>query len=258
MFLKRLYSRPPRGASYPVASADSVRGDFSSGSVGEHFILHRGHPSTKWIQYFDVYDQYLPQLRNLCAHAGRPIKVIEIGVGDGGSLQVWKDYFGGSSQVVGIDIDPLAKKEFGPGIDVVVGSQSDTSTLDVCLEILGSEVDFVIDDGSHRGSDQIATFEYLWPHLSVGGVYIVEDLHTAYWPRFSGGVRRNGTFIEYAKDMVDDIHHWYHRQPARALRGVSSRQVMSVSFHDSVVVITKGKGSPPRRIDLGRTVPIES
>lgn len=203
------------------------------------------------MQYFDIYDLHLSQLRDVCELRKRPARIIEIGVGDGGSLQVWKEFFGEQSRIVGIDIDPSSAKPFDSGIQFVLGNQSNKEVLEESLKALDYQVDLVIDDGSHRGKDQISSFEYFWPHLSVGGMYIVEDLHTAYWRQFDGGVQRRGTFIEYAKDLVDDMHHWYHRAPQKNLRGITERSVSCVAFHDSVVVVIKGEERAPERVDIG-------
>lgn len=251
MFVNWFLSRPPRGAEYPVVPAASLEHQFGAGSIGDLFVHHEGFPSTKWLQYFEVYDAYLSKLRDLCYLRQRGARIIEVGVGDGGSLQVWKKFFGSESKVVGIDVDPKSHKSFESGIEFVLGSQCDEEVLQACLKVLDNVVDLVIDDGSHRGKDQIKTFEYLWPALSVGGVYIVEDLHTAYWRQFGGGVRRHGTFIEYAKDLVDDIHRWYHRAPRKTLTKVATHGVSYVSFHDSIVVIVKGSEQRPQRVDLG-------
>lgn len=255
MFVNWFLSRPPRGADYPVVPAASLEHQFRAGSIGDLYVHHEGFPSTKWVHYFEIYDLYLSRLRDLCTLRQRAARIIEVGVGDGGSLQVWKKFFGSESQVVGIDVDPESRKSFESGVEFVLGSQSDEEVLRESLRVLGNVVDLVIDDGSHRGKDQIMTFEHLWPFLSVGGVYIVEDLHTAYWRQFGGGVRRRGTFVEYAKDLVDDIHRWYHRAPRKTLRNVADQDVSYVSFHDSVVVIVKGSEQWPQRVDLGNLTP---
>lgn len=249
--LRYLWSRPPRGASYTVVSRDVVAERFSTGSIGATFCEHSGYSSSKWVHYMDVYEDQLSKVRRQRQIVGGEVHVVELGVGDGGSLEVWKEYFGPRSNVVGVDIDPTAKRSYGPGIQVVIGSQNSEPVLEQVVQLLDDQIDVVIDDGSHRGHDQVESFEYLWPKLADGGIYIVEDLHTAYWRSFGGGVQRRGTFIEYAKSQVDDLHHWYHRRPRQTLRTEKSLNISSISFYDSIVVISKKYTVEPQRVDFG-------
>jgi len=84
-----------------------------------------------------------------------------------------------------------------------IGSQADPEFLASVV----AEMDIVIDDGSHVASHQLASFKALFPALSFGGVYICEDLHTAYWQDWDGGYKRHGTFVETIKDMIDNLHN---------------------------------------------------
>lgn len=248
----RYRSKPPRGIQFPVIERTQL--DFvnaTGNSVGQVFQSHEGRPTSKWVHYLDIYDHYLSRVRTQCACSDQEIKLIEVGVAEGGSLEVWREYFGPNCRVVGIDVDPQIKGDVGEGISVLIGSQSDEGVLKEAVSLLGGSVDVVVDDGSHKGRDQIATFEYLWPKLRDGAVYIVEDLHTAYWWDFEGGPGRRGTFIEYAKLLIDDMHMWYHRRPQTKLAPVACRTVDSIAFHDSIVAITKGVRSNPTRVDFG-------
>jgi hypothetical protein len=110
-------------------------------------------------------------------------------------------------------------------------------------------VDIVLDDGSHVARHQRASFEVLFPLLEVGGLYVVEDLHTAYWAKFGGGLRRRGTFVEVVKDLADDMHAPYHRRSAKALPPGCA--VDSITLHDSLVVIRKGTRAAPMTIVAG-------
>ena len=192
---------------------------------------------------------HLEPIRNHKVHDSA--RVIEIGVAEGGSLEVWRKYFGPRSRIVGIDIAPQVQGPLSNGIDLLIGSQSDPQILKAACEILNSQIDVVIDDGSHRGRDQIKTFETLWPYLANGAVYIVEDLHTSYWAEFRGGPGRRGTFIEFAKLLVDDMHLDYHRRQRTQMGDTAARTLESIAFYDSMVVMTKGIKDKPSRVDFG-------
>lgn len=100
-------------------------------------------------------------------------------------------------------------------------------------------VDIVIDDGSHISDHQRISFETLFPLMNEGGVYICEDLQASYWEVFhNGGYKKKGTFIELSKQLVDDLHAWYHEKPQLVLPNIAET-VQGVSFYDGFVAIEK-------------------
>jgi len=169
-------------------------------SFESYFFSHKGRRVDKWRHYFPIYDRHLQFFRS------RFPRVLEIGVDHGGSLQIWRDYFGGSlGTVVGLDIDPRCKEYEEPGIEIVIGNQSDV----VLLKSLGY-FDVVIDDGSHNIQDQEASFEALWPFTD--GVYIIEDIHGAY-PGIAEPL-----MYRYPQMLVIE-------KPRRLIRGKPSREL---------------------------------
>lgn len=207
------------------------------GKPGSRFI-------TKYDNYFGIYDRYLEPLRD------RPITMIEIGVQHGGSLQMWKRYFHPGSTIVGVDIYPACKRYEEDGVRVFTGDQSDVDFLARMIAEIGP-VDYILDDGSHIPRHQIATFDYLFQHgLKEGGVYLCEDCHTSYWPSYGGGVRKSGTFIEYAKRVADDVNHW-HVEGSAPDRNWRTQTVESVEFYSSVVAFRKAQMVRPQLLGIG-------
>ena len=192
----------------------------------------------KWMHYFDIYDRHFSPWR------GRPVKILEAGVYQGGSLQMWRHYFGRRAIVVGIDIEPQCKQFEEPGVEIFIGDQADREFLRRIRAEAGP-FDIVIDDGGHTMEQQIATFEELFPALNSPGVYLVEDLHTSYWDEYGGGYKRPGTFIEYAKDLVDQLHAWHSRDPAQHPVTDVTRQVRGMHVYDSVIVLDKADVAEP-------------
>jgi SAM-dependent methyltransferase len=124
----------------------------------------------KWEHYFNVYDRHFSKFRN------RAVNVLEIGIYSGGSLGMWRRYFGKGCTVFGIDIEPSCRVYEEDGVRVFIGDQSDRSF----WRKFKSEaplIDIVVDDGAHLPLAQTVSFEELFPHLSPGGVYLCEDLH---------------------------------------------------------------------------------
>ena len=99
-------------------------------------------------------------------------------------------------------------------------------------------MDIIIDDGGHTMKQQVTTFEETWNQLKDGGIYLCEDLHTSYWSSFGGGYRLAHTFIEYSKQIIDQLHAW-HSQEKNFQIDAFTQRVFSVHYYDSIVVIEK-------------------
>ena len=136
----------------------------------------------KWIHYFDVYDRHFSKYRN------KEVIILEIGVFHGGSLQMWKDYFGDKAKIYGIDVNPRCKELEEENIKIFIGSQSDRKFLNEVKEAI-PKVDILIDDGGHKMKQQIVTYEELFDHIKDDGVYLCEDVHTSYWFRWGGDIK---------------------------------------------------------------------
>ena len=107
-------------------------------------------------------------------------------------------YLGPEATIHGVDIDPTCAKLSSDDLPVHIGSQADPGFLQAVVERMGG-VDVVLDDGSHVAKHQRASFDVLFPLLPAGGLYVIEDTHTAYWARHGGGYRRPGTAIQMSK-----------------------------------------------------------
>lgn len=165
-----------------------------------HFRHHTGRRVDKWQHYFAIYDRHFARFQ------GKRIRVLEIGVDHGGSLQIWKKYFGPDAHIVGLDIDPRCKEYAEDQIEIHTGNQSDVAL----LKSLGT-FDIVIDDGSHWIQDQEASLEALWPRTH--SVYLVEDCHHSY--------------PMYPKDGLTYTYPWVvvMEKSQRLIRGTNSREL---------------------------------
>lgn len=191
-----------------------------------------GRALIKMAHYLPIYD------RILGAAQGRDASFLEIGVYKGGSVRMWRDFFGPASRLTFIDIDPACKALELPGTEIRIGDQADADFLERLAADRGP-FDFVVDDGGHMMNQQTASFRALWPHLKDGGLYIVEDVHTSYWPGFGGGLRAPGSFVEFAKDLIDRMHSWYTEDDAGFPLHPMARELGAVMFFDSLVVLEK-------------------
>lgn len=202
-----------------------------------YFKENKGRLIHKWMHFFDAYDRHFARYR------GKEVVVLEIGVFHGGSMQMWKDYFGGKATIHGVDVNPRCKELEEERVRIHIGSQSDRAFLRRLRAEL-PPIDIIIDDGGHTMDQQIITFEELYGAVKPDGVYLCEDLRTSYWLQYGGGHRRPGTFIEYAKGFIDRLNAWHSEE--RSLRPDEfTRSTASVHFYDSIVVLEKQPREAP-------------
>jgi len=210
----------------------------------EIYKEHSGFVSHKYIHYFFVYDRIFSRfLKN-----GKPVKMLEIGVQNGGSLEIWKKYLPQNSDIHGIDIDEKCLQlKFSDGISFHLGSALDSNFMEKTFGNI--QFDVIIDDGSHICKDVIQTFEYLFPKMKNGGCYIVEDMHTSYWKKFGGGGYKSS--VEYFKKLIDSgINRDYVTNSLidriknkfckrREDNSEINKMISQISFFDSICTIDK-------------------
>ena len=138
----------------------------------EYFYNYKRGPGIwKWDHYFEIYERHFGKF------VGQEVHALEIGVYSGGSLHMWREYFGPKSHIYGVDIEPACKIYEAEGtIGIFVGDQADREFWARFREAV-PHLDLVIDDGGHSAEQQIVSFEELLPHLRPGGVYCCEDIH---------------------------------------------------------------------------------
>ncbi len=209
----------------------------------QDFLTNQGKVIHKWEHYFPIYERHFAPWR------GRSMTFLEVGVAKGGSLQMWRRYLGPLARVVGIDIDPRCKAHEGDGVFVRIGDQSDPAFLAKLVEEFGVP-DVVLDDGSHQMGHIQSTFDFLYPKLPKNGVYMVEDLHCAYWPAFGGSVEDPATFINFAKTLIDRLNADHAR--GAVAPDAFTRDTFSIGFYDSVVVFEKGQIPRKTAPEIGR------
>jgi hypothetical protein len=236
------YMRPYR---WPAYREDVVPEELSSDPLYQLWTETSG--GHKWTQYFSVYRDVFGPL------TARPMRILEIGVLNGAGLRLWKRFFSNpDTVVVGIDILPGCARFDSPneGIRVRIGSQADPKFLQEIIKEFGP-FDLIIDDGSHRSSHMIASFNCLFGvGLKDSGIYFVEDLHANYWPAWRDTTR---SFLDVCKELVEHMHAHYQRaSPEMFMVAKASDQSMAalevpiittmireIRFFDSMVAIYK-------------------
>jgi len=238
---------PPLGEFYPIQVGKSK--NFSGREFGELLSNHNGRPMVKMAHFIGIYEDLLSPYKEAHSRSSNPLRLLEIGVSKGGSLEIWKKYFGETALIYGIDIDERCREISIPGVEIRIGSQVDQAFLSSVLKELG-DPQIIIDDGSHHADHLSLTLEMLWPHLQDGGVYIIEDTHTSYWKEYGGGYLKNLTIVEFVKDAIDTIHQLYTRKKMPVRTEFLRDSLASITFFDSIIVLRKAKTTPPQRVSF--------
>ena len=177
------YGRKFLGTPYPPGEPTPANW------LEEYFDTHTTGPGLwKWRHYFDIYDRHFTKFR------GREVHILEVGIFSGGSLDMWRSYFGDKVHIYGVDIEPACRAYEAPGTRVFIGDQSDERFWREFVKEV-PHLDIVIDDGGHEPSQQIPTLEVLLPHLRPGGVYLCEDIH-----------HRFNTFLSYINGLSRSLY----------------------------------------------------
>lgn len=223
-------------------------------NIFEDFFYNRVHRNMhKWTHYLPIYNKEFSHL------IGKDVKILEIGVKKGGSLDMWAYVFGDKSNIVGVDIDQECKNLERNNIKIEIGSQNDSTFLNDISKKYG-KFDIIIDDGSHYNKDQKYTLNYAFENLlNDHGIYLVEDCHTSYYNFYTdGGYKNSENFIEFCKNLIDEMNAKHSKEIEDTY---FTNNLDSINFYDSIVVLHKKTDKPDlhemivenpslRRIDL--------
>lgn len=221
------------------------------------YSKHCNYISDKWSIYLSEYERLFVTLQQT------PVTLLEIGVQNGGSLEIWDNYFPNAVKILGCDINPDCERlnYASDRINLVVGDINRSQTLERIYSIAPS-FDIVIDDGSHTSSDIIHAFCHLFPRLKQGGLFIAEDLHCSYWENYQGGLYHPRSSMAFFKALADvlNFEHWGLEQQTRErllkpfgitpeLTEALLAEVHSVEFVNSMCIVTR---RPAEQNRLGR------
>lgn len=194
--------------------------------------------------YFDIYDEIFEGIDRF-----QKLKILEIGVNLGAGLRSLKSYFP-NSEIFGLDIKEDCKEHEEERIQVVIGSQVDFSIIETFSK---ENFDIIIDDGSHHNNHVFLTFSMLFGSLSSEkvGLYIIEDVHTSYWPQYGGLFQDENSTIENFKNIIDLMHAWCIRDPifihnppyfgGTCPATYFEYWVRFVQFYENIIVVKKRK-----------------
>lgn len=182
--------------------------------------------SLKCDTYFQVYEEMFNK------YVGKKITFVEVGVLQGGSLFMWREYFGKNARIIGIDLHPNAKELEKHGFEIYIGSQSDKNFWRNFYTKVG-KIDILLDDGGHVNDQQIVTLSESVNNINDDGIIMTEDVHTSYFKKF--GNPSKYSYINYSKYLIDVVNS---RFPETEIKKNNFRnKIYSISFYESIVAI---------------------
>ena len=188
--------------------------------------------SIKWSNYFEIYENLFKKFVN------KKITFVEIGIGNGGSLFMWKKFFGKNARIIGIELNPDAKKLEKFGFEIFIGDQSDPFFWKKFYKKVG-KIDVLLDDGGHKNIQQITSFMESYNNINQNGIIVVEDTHTSYMKKKGFKNPSNYSFINFCNLIIENLHR---RNPsANKSLNILSKKVDSIYFYDSIVSINFGQ-----------------
>ena len=182
--------------------------------------------SLKCDTYFQVYEEMFNK------YVGKKMTFVEVGVLQGGSLFMWREYFGKDARIIGIDLHPNAKELEKHGFEIYIGSQSDKNFWRNFYTKVG-KIDILLDDGGHVNDQQIVTLSESVNNINDDGIIMTEDVHTSYFKKF--GNPSKYSYINYSKYLIDVVNS---RFPETEIKKNNFRnKIYSISFYESIVAI---------------------
>jgi len=200
-----------------------------------NFFKQSKYYSLKYKNYFPIYEKLFEKFR------GKKITFVEIGVLSGGSLFMWKNYFGKDARIIGIELNPEAKKFEKEGFEIFIGNQADENFWEDFFKKVG-DVDIILDDGGHTNFQQIVTCCSCIPFIKDDGLMVVEDVFHSYGLSYGAKGFFNPSkysFINFCKKSIDDIN--YRFPESKKFKFSLNKFIYSIEFYEAIAVFNINK-----------------
>ena len=202
--------------------------DYKNLEIYKYFKESKLHSSKSNI-YFNIYNELFSKYRN------KKITFVEIGVKWGGSLLMWKKFFGDNARIIGVDLYPETKKLEKQGFEIFIGDQSSDIFWKNFFSKVG-KIDILVDDGGHTNENQILTLNNVINHVNDDGLIVIEDTGASYDKKHFNPSKYS--FINYSKYLIDDLYG--KSEDKSKLKGVIKKNslndsIYSIKFFNSIV-----------------------
>jgi hypothetical protein len=190
--------------------------------------------SIKYKNYFPIYENIFKEYKN------KKIIFVEIGVFSGGSLFMWREFFGKKARIIGVDLNEDALRFKNYGFEIFIGNQSSIDFWNDFFNKVGP-VDIILDDGGHTNYQQIITATCCIPNIKDGGILAVEDVYHSYIKKKNYNPSKY-SFINFCKKIVDDINFRFPSYiSVKKFLFSLNRFVYSLEFFEAFVVFKINK-----------------
>lgn len=195
----------------------------------------RGHNYTEVYEYFFLPIKF------------EALKIFEIGIAEGASLKMFRDYFP-NAIVYGIDIIDCSRLN-SRTIKTFVADQADRRQLGDFINAAGADFDIILDDGGHTMEQQQVSFGHLFKYLKPGGYYIIEDVDTSLMGSIYGAEEDGGnttlTMINnYMKNVAITSRYMTTEEARYLTKNIGYANLLCVNKEPGSYV-----NSPGRNID---------
>ena len=197
--------------------------------------------SIKWNNYFEIYEKLLKRFKN------KKITLVEVVIGNGGSLFMWRNYFGKKAKIIGVELNPKAKKLEQNGFDIFIGDQSTPIFWKNFYKKVG-KIDILIDDGGHTNLQQITTLMESLKNINNDGMIVVEDTHASFMKNKGFKNPSKFSFINFTTLLIENLHR---RNPILKKKlNLFSKKIHSIEYYDSITVVNIAKKNLSTAINL--------
>lgn len=201
-----------------------------SNKLIDHFKSSK-YWSLKYKNYFNVYENIFKNFKN------KKVTFVEVGVFSGGSLFMWKKFFGKKARIIGVDLNPELKRFEKFGFEIFVGNQSSKEFWKSFFKKVG-KVDIVIDDGGHTNYQQIMTAVCCIPNIKDNGILVVEDVFHSYLRKKYFNPSKF-SFLNFSKKLIDDINFRFPN--FNQFKFSLNRYIYSIEYFESLVCFNINK-----------------
>ena len=221
-------------------------------TLHELYANNTGKVSDKWSLYLGEYERLFAPMRD------SPVRLLELGVQNGGSLDIWSQFFPNAEAIVGCDINPDCERLTynDPRVGVIVGDASGSAN--------PTTYPAAVRPVRHRGRRWISSIQRHRQDLRAvfsascrGRIFVIEDLHCSYSDSFEGGLYYPYSSVQFFKCLVDVINHEHWGVPkdrGEILHGIFAKYgceldeetlalIHSVEFVNSMCVVRKSSAA---------------
>eukprot|EP00747_Dinoflagellata_sp_TGD_P163177 gnl/TRDRNA2_/TRDRNA2_181579_c0_seq1.p1 gnl/TRDRNA2_/TRDRNA2_181579_c0~~gnl/TRDRNA2_/TRDRNA2_181579_c0_seq1.p1 ORF type:complete len:348 (-),score=46.57 gnl/TRDRNA2_/TRDRNA2_181579_c0_seq1:113-1156(-) len=200
--------------------------------TGWYAAHETGRGIWKWSNALEAYQ------RHFAPWISQELRLVEVGVQSGGSMQMWQAVLGSKCHMYGIDINPQANQFADAQTTIVIGDQGDKNMWRNFFPnyLLGYHIDMLVDDGGHLPDQMLTTLLETFWQLNEGGYIAIEDIHGLHYiEEFFAPAAKHLAFFASHK-ALESVHVYPFLLVVKRSGNVWSRPKSQLAFDRQTVV----------------------